>query len=207
MAWNSEDVAQSIRRSIQMILPQKPDGDWTHRLERREVKVEDRPVSVTMLGNSSVTSARETLDQGEITTLYAVTIYGYPVVGASPREARAEGDNIRDSIHNLIRFGMPRDELLKDDLGRPKSGPYRMPLWDFEGINFEAPEGPGNQLALPHDVIWVDQKSVSAQNLADADDDCRRSVVVEMRVTVESPGRTDQIGPAVTGLPGTGTFG
>jgi len=203
-AWGSDSVVRSIRRSIMGILPASTGG-WAHRVEKREIAEDERPVTVTLLGNASVTSARETLDQGEIVTQWSVTLYAYPALGADPRAARREGDVIRDSLHNLIRFGLALHPTLRNANGRPMSGPYRMPLWNWTGVAMDAPAAA--LPALPHDVIWVDRASVVAQNIADPDDPRRRSVVVEFRITVESPGRVrGDAGPVVASLPGYPDF-
>lgn len=199
MAWSSDDVARSIRRYLQLILPAGPT-EWTHRLERRVIPDEERPVGVILLGGSRPLFAREGLDQGEILDQIPVTITCYPEVGADARAARREGDQLRDLLRDWVMIGMPVSDGLTDENGRVKAGPFRLPLWDWDGVSDTA--GEDELPERPHDVITVEQGSLVMENLADPEDERRRSVVIEFRAKIERPGRTTQIGNPVSGISG-----
>lgn len=205
--FEPDDVARSIRRYLGLLVRTGPSPDWTLRLERRVVADDDRPVGVVLLGDATTVQARETFDQGNVVDLYPVTVYLYPPVEADAQKARREGDSLRHLAHRWIRFGFPLRrgpaELLDED-GRPKAGPFRLPLWDWDGIPSEGPADRRRPPENAHDAMIVLPESLTAQNLADEEDERRRTVAVEFRLQVEMPGRVDDRGGGVvSGIQGT----
>lgn len=187
--YEANDVKRSIRKYLAGLL----DDTWTIRIERREVRDEDRPVAVIELGQVSVVRAREALTQGEVETLYPVTVSCYPPLpeaaeDADPppdpiRESEAAAEGVKTLLIRWLMFGLTvRD---KDD--RNWAGPYRIPLYDFADTPLT---GDNRELKdPPHDVLWVDRDGVSAEAIQDPEDLRRWSVVLDLRVTMEEPGR------------------
>lgn len=207
--FEPDDVARSLRRYLEFVLPIGPPPDWTLRLERRNVADEQRPVGVILLGDASTIQARETFEQGMVVDLYPVTLYFYPVVAETAQVARREGDAVRSLIHRLFKFGPVLkgiDPALLDENGRPKAGPFRAPLWNWDGIPSEGPAEDRKPPESAQSAMVVAQNSLVAQNLEDEDDERRRTVAVEFRLEVEYPGREDdRHGGIVTGI--SGSFG
>lgn len=205
----ADDVVRSLRRYLSLVLEPGPPPDWTFRLERRAVADDARPVGVFLLGDVTAVEARETFEQGNVVEQYPVTIYLYPEVAEDAQVARREGDALRSLIHRLFLHGLALKDgppELLDENDRPKAGPFRLPLWDWDGIPSAGPAVDREPPANAHDAMIVLPESLVAQNLDDEDDERRRSVVVEFRLWVERPGRIDDRGGGlVTGV--SGTFG
>lgn len=207
--FEPDDVARSLRRYIGLLLPEGPPPDWTMRLERREVKDEERPVGVINVGEVSTIQARETFEQGNVVDQYPVTIYLYPPVEADAQRARREGDAYRSALHQLLKYGFPLSTLpvfCLDENGRPKAGPFHVPLWDWDGI---PSEGPAEGREPPEEAagsMRIPSESLVCENLTDEDDERRRTVFAEFRIQLEMPGRTDDRGGGtVSGI--SGAFG
>lgn len=202
MAWESNDVRRSIRRYLGLTL-----GDpWTLRIERRQVRDEERPVALVELGPESTLRAREALVQGEVEVGYPVTISAYPALpdraeDADPppdplREAEAAAEALKTRLSRWVSIGMTVKEG-----GQHWAGPFRLPLWDYAGVPLtgEKREGP----KVPHDVLFVPRESLSVEAIQDAEDLRRWSVVADLRVTMEMPGREDQEGYVAERLEGS----
>lgn len=205
MAWELDDVARSVRRYLAMTLPTFPGDEprWKIRVERREVRDEDRPVGVVVLGQIATTRARTSRLQGQVEEVVPVTINLYPPIPEDAtgvdgvREARLEAHQLATQLHQLFNTG------LTVKVGeRHFAGPFNVPLWDYADVPVSGKEKSGP--ADPHDVLWVDDKSLNVQAIQDPDDYRRWSVIANLRVSIERPGR----GPAadeivdVTGLEG-----
>jgi hypothetical protein len=207
--FEPDDVARSVRRYLGLLLPTGPPPDWTLRLERRNVSDDARPVGVVLLGEATTIEARETLEQGTVVDQYPVTVYLYPEVAEDAQVARREGDALRSLLHRLMKLGPALKDgppELLDENERPKAGPYRLPLWDWDGIPSVGEAKDREPPEHAHDAMIVVSDSLNVQNLDDEEDERRRTVVCEFRLWVESPGRTDdRAGGVVTGI--SGTFG
>lgn len=192
--YEANDVKRSIRKYLAALL----DESWTVRIERREVRDEDRPVAVIELGQESIVRAREALTQGEVETAFPVTVSCYPPLPpeaeptADPppdpiREAEAIAEGVKTLLVRWLMFGLTvRTEPTKGTK-RNWAGPYRIPLYDFADTPLT---GPNRELKdPPHDVLWVASENVSAEAIQDAEDLRRWSVVLDFRVTMEQPGR------------------
>ena len=194
MAWESDDVARSIRRYLDPVL----DDAWTIRLERREVADEDRPVAVVETGPESTLRAREAITQGEVESLMPITITLYPPLGPDPAEeedppadpiraARQAAAQLASGLNRWLAYGLTVTTDLEDGGKRHWAGPFRIPLYDYAGVPLTGPDRAGPK--EPHDVLWVPRESVSVEPIQDTDDLRRWSVVCNFRVTVEAPGR------------------
>lgn len=196
MAWEVTDIKRSIRRYLLLTL----DDDWTVRLERREVADDARPVGVVQTGALSVLRARESIPQGEVESLLPITISFYPAVPVAPdkpkegdppfdvnRQADFAADALKSRLERLFLHGMTVTTDNEDGSKRHWAGPFRVPLWDYDGIPLTGPDRAGPE--DPHDVLWVQRESLSVNAIQDPEDDTRYAVVAEFRVTVEEPGR------------------
>lgn len=196
--WEADDVGRSIRRYLALLL----DDDWNVRLERREVRDEERPVAVVEVGPEFTLKAREAITQGNIELLYPVTVNLYPPL---PDED-ADEDALRVAAHqaaklkSLINRWLTIGLTVRDKAGKQWSGPARIPLWDYEGVPLSGPDraGPDD----PHDCLWVGEgaggtassrsfarSTIGASAIQDTEDLRRWSVIAEFRVTMEMPGR------------------
>lgn len=195
--YTDTDIARSIRRYLSLMWDE--DSGWEIRIARKVVADDQRPIAVVLLGDRSPTSARVSRVQGNVVEALPVTIYGYPAVGENEEAATVAAGEIKDLLLRVFEHGLspdPEDEDQEPDW-LAKAGPFRVPLWDYDGIALDKP-GPDK----PHDVIWVDVNSLTGQNLEDPQDGKRRTVVVEFRASIERPGRVIPDGPPVSSLPG-----
>ena len=194
MAWETDDVVRSVRRYLNLTLEEDPPI-WRLRVERREVRDDERPVGVVLSGPLTVLRARSAPEQGEVTSLLPVTVTLYPAAGANPRLARREADALRVRLWRLFAHGIP----VVDGDGRVWSGPFSVPLWDYADVPME---GERTEPEDPHDVLLVEPESLTAEAIQDPDDQARFAVVCSVRVQVEAPGATRVTGaePAVTSV-------
>ena len=189
--YTPQDIKRSIRKYLVALLEEQKG--WTLRIERREVRDEDRPVAVIELGPESVLRAREALTQGEVETLYPVTVSAYPALpeyedNADPpsdpiREAEAAAEELKALLTQWLMFGL----TVTDVKGQHWAGPMRIPLYDYA----ETPLT-GDKRAMeddPHDVLWVQRESIAVNAVQDPDDLRRWSVLLDFRVSMEQPGR------------------
>jgi hypothetical protein len=185
--YDDESIARSVRRYIAPALGQP----WNLMLERQEVRDDARPAGVVELGAAKERRARTSLPQGEVENFIAATVTLYPATDA-PRKAGREARQLAGFLRRLIQFGADpegADELTRAD-GRPMAGPARLPLWDYDGAE-PGTAGPPR----PHDTMWAEDWSADA--IQDPLDARRWSVVLEMRLSWEEPGRLGEQGPNV----------
>lgn len=208
MAWESNDIARSIRRYLSMLLA----DDWTIRIERREVRDEERPVAVVEMGQEQALRARETVPQGEVETLHPITITCYPALPggedddppADPlREAQGKAAALKTLLNRWLMFGLTVKNDIDGDGKWEMAGPYRLPLWDYGDVALFGEER--EVTTDPHDVLAVQRESVNVEAIQDNEDFRRWTVVCEFRVTMEQPGRIrhEDEGYIAEGIEGT----
>lgn len=189
MAYDEDSIARSVRRYVFAVL----DEAWTIDLQRDEVKDDARPAGVVEMGEARLREGRSAIPQGNVTRFAPVTVTLYPVV-QDPRKAGRAARKLSTLMNDLIVFGL---DLRNPDTGRLVAGPERIPLYDYDAVDYDADppviEGPD----LPHDVLWAEDYSSNA--IQDPLDPRRWSVVLEMRVSWEQPGRTVPDAPLATG--------
>lgn len=192
--WQDDDILRSIRRYLAMTLGEDGTGDtgaWKIRLERREVKDEDRPVAVIVAGAMNTTRARTSLIQGPVEEAMPITVSLYPRVMSGSiedvRNGRLEASKLKSQVNELVNTGLT---ITTEVEGRTVNwcGPLRLPLWDYAGVALtgEGKDGPED----PHAVMWVDPPSLSVQAIQDPEDPVRWSVIANFRISIERPGRT-----------------
>ena len=187
--WTADDIARSIRRYLSLALP----DPWTLRVERREVRDEERPVAVVEVGGLAPLRAREAITQGEVESAAPVTVTAYPPLpaeeeGVDPlRQARLEAHAIASGLGRWLTWGMT--VTTKDEDGKTIhwASPFRIPLYDYAGVPLTGDERKGPE--DPHDVMWVPRESIGIEPIADNEDLRRWSVACDFRVSIESPGR------------------
>lgn len=166
-------------------------GAWKLRLERREVKDEERPVAVIVSGPISTVRARTSLLQGDVEEAMPITMTLYPrVLSASAddlRKARQEASRLKSHMTELLNTGLT---VRAEVEGRQVdfAGPFRVPLWDYTDVPLTGAEkgGPGD----PHAVLWVDEASANVQAIQDPEDPVRWTIIANFRISVVRPGRT-----------------
>jgi hypothetical protein len=189
--WSREDILFSIRRYVSEMLGQP----WVLRFERAEIREDERPLGLIDPGASRTTRTRVSVPSGNIERAMPVTISLYPRVGTNARVGRREAEEIADLMHNLIDLGLNLG--VNPNTGRPKAGPLRIPLYDYNDVEGA---GPPN----PYSLLWVDP-GYSVRTLQDPIDWRRWTVITEMTVSWEKAGRTYadwQEGPTVQSVPG-----
>lgn len=179
VAWDIDDVARSIRRYLAGTLEAPP---WTIRTERREVRDDARPVAVIVPGPMLTQRARETRYQGEWTWVAPMTVSCYPAIDKDERKVANDARKLQAQLQRLIVNGIP----VLDTAGALRSGPFRIPLYDYSATDLSGPDKAGPE--DPHDTIWVERESLNVQGIQDPDDPSRWTVVLEFRASVEAPG-------------------
>lgn len=194
------DIARSIKRYLSLMWDE--DSGWTIRTERRVVKDDQRPVAVVLLGQKQILRARSSRNQGMVVEGMPLTLYAYPPVGEDERLANAAAEELADLLMDVFTTGLSPDpkDVDQDPPWYSRSGPFRLPLWDYAGVPLTGKGRAGPE--EPHDVIWVDPDSVTVQNLEDPQDAKRRTVVLEARLSIDRPGRREPQGPVTKEMPG-----
>lgn len=195
VSWDADNIARSVRRYVTDML----GPPWAIDLERTEVSDADRPGGLIEIGLEQVRFARRTIPQGNVSAFRSVTVTLYPSLDA-PRRAGRTARHLADGLMRLIVIGA--DGPMRAS-GRPASGPETLPLYDYSMVALDGTveERTGPEFAF--DVMWAEDYSCRA--LQDPMDAQRWSVILEMRLSYEYPGRvsvTDQAAPIVGSLPG-----
>jgi len=171
-----------------MTMPVRPEDDprWKIRVERREVSEEERPVGVVVLGDLATIRARTSLIQGEVEQMLPVTINLYPAPSSTSADDLRDGRKVADDLATQLDLLFNTGLTVKVG-DRHFAGPFRIPLWDYAEIPLTGKEkkGPGD----PHDVLWVEEKSLLVKAIQDPEDARLWSVIANMRVSFERPGR------------------
>lgn len=190
--YDPDDIARSVRRYVAEML----GPPWALGLERKEVKDEARPAGSVELGAVSVRRSRSTIPQGEVSRFMPVTVTLYPGL-AAPREAGRTARMLAHGLERLISSGAEGPIFAS---GRPASGPERIPLYDYSPVPLEGSTAEREGPALPHDVLWAEDYSTRA--VQDSQDPRRWTVVLELRVSWEAPGRIGPDAPIAVAMPG-----
>lgn len=180
-----EDFARSIRRYLGLMLTQP----WDLRLQREEVRDDARPAGAIETGREQERWARDSVPQGDRIMFMPVTVSLYPALG-EPRAAGRAARQLAGDVRDLLQVG--GDGVVFSD-GRRASGPKRIPLWDYAAA---APGSAGPP--FPYDVMRVENLSVDS--IQDPMDARRWSVIAELRLSYELPGREPDPAPVVVDI-------
>lgn len=188
--YEPDDIVRSVRRYVAVML----GPPWQLDLERKEVADDARPAGVLETGPEAVRRARATVPQGSVELFMPLTVSLYPPL-AEPREAGRAARRLSGSLLDLLLVGA--DGPVFAD-GRRAAGPERIPLYDYSNIPLigTAAERAGPE--FPHDVLWVED--YSARPVQDPLDPQRWTVVLELRVSYERPGRVGPVAPLTARL-------
>jgi hypothetical protein len=203
--WQDDDIQRSIRRYVAMALESPP---WKVRVERREVRDEERPVGVVLIGPVTPLRARSSLIQGNIEEAMPVTVNLYPAIAEGSaddiRTSRLEAAKLKALLADLMTIGLT---VTSEEEGRVRNwaGPMTLPLWDYDDVPVTGKDkaGPTN----PHDVLWIIPGSLTTSAIQDPDDSHRWSVIASFRVSVERPGRVAPEEETMTVTKVVGSYG
>jgi hypothetical protein len=193
MAWTEDDVVRSLRRYVAEML-----DDWVIRLQREEVRDDERPAAVIEAGVVSAPMARAAIDQGDVENVLPVTFTAYPSMEGSVRDAGKRARDLKQHLSDLITYGL---DLGDDAGGRPLAGPFRIPLYDYADVALSGPDRAGP--VEPGGRILV--RDHSADDVQDPIDPKRWTVVLELRLAWYRPGRRGPVGEPLRDQPLIGT--
>jgi hypothetical protein len=189
--WSRDDVIFSLRRYLAETLGQP----WVLRFERTEIRNEERPMGYLELGPGRTTRSRSTVPQGNVERAAAITINLYPKGGTDARAGRRVAEATAQLLQDVIDFGL---DLGNDRNGRPKAGPYRIPLYNYKDVVGAGP-------SEPYDRLWMGE-DFSVRTIQDPVDPRLYAVIGEGTLSWEAAGRTygaaDERG-VVLDVPGT----
>jgi hypothetical protein len=199
--YSPDDVARSLQRYYAAMLgdnvaDDESKGRWEWRAQREEVADDARPVAVLDMGAERVTAARTVVPQGNVTVEMPYTLTLYPPLN-TPRVAGSFARKLAGHLTDALVIGI--------DLGvyvttaprtRPVAGPMRLPLWDYSATPLTGSGRAGP--ASPVDHLWVED--VSSHAIQDPADAQRWTVVSDVRLSWEKPGRVYPDGPLVDRL-------
>lgn len=190
VVWQDDDIVRSVRRYLGMMLGDSGQEEWKLRVERREVKDEQRPVGVVLSGPIQTKRARSSLVQGGVEEVMPLTISLYPpLAGGSVdeiRSGRLNASKLKSLLNDLLVIGLTLTTT-EDGRVRNWAGPWVLPLWDYTDVPVTGTEKEGPE--DPHAVLWIEENSLAVQALQDPEDAKRWSVIANFRVTLERPGR------------------
>lgn len=210
--WQPDDVQRSIRRYLSQTLTTiDPAKRWRLAFLRDQVRDDQRPAGLLEMGIVSGSgTSRVSPEQGNVIEAAPVTISLWPEMhddtGAllEPRVAERYARALKGQVYDLFRFGLDLPPLPADHLthpGRPRCGPERIPLYDYAQSTTTGTAEQRRGPADPHDWLWADRYSTRA--IQDPEDPRRWTVICELSVSWERPGRVGPVAPVVRELIGT----
>ena len=190
--YGMDDVVRSVRRTVAEML----GPPWNLDLERREVPDDERPAGLIEPGAPSRRPARTSIPQGNVVHLLPLTVTLYPSL-EEPRISGRTARQLAQGLEDLAAYGT-EGPVFQD--GRPASGPERWPLYDYVDVPLEGTPEERRGPAFPHDVMWLED--AAARTIQDVQDPTRWTVVLDVRVSWEAPGRVGPPAPIVRSMPG-----
>lgn len=184
--YDVDDIARSVRRYVSELL----GPPWELNLERTDVADDSRPAGLVELGQARVRRARASIPQGSVEMFMPVTVTLYPSL-APPREAGRTARGLAHGLQQLVQTGLVGPTFAD---GRRSAGPERIPLYDYSPVPLTGTDEERVPPAHAHDVLWAEDYGTRA--LQDPMDPQRWTVVLELRVSWEQPGRADEVAQA-----------
>lgn len=210
MSFSLDDVSLSLRRYLsKCLVPADPARPWGIRLEREQVVDDERPVAVIESGRVATPTKRAALDQGWITSSVPLTVTCYPETTGTVRESGRRARQLKQRLEDLMTYGLDLGEAARFPGGpvRPRAGPDRIPLYDYAGVLLEGTDAERSLPPATEPTGWLRVNDSGALSVQDPEDARRWTVVLELRVSWERPGRMPQAtidAPIVQHVPGTG---
>lgn len=209
--YQPDDVQRSIRRYLSQTLETiDPAKRWRLAFQAEQVRDDQRPQGLIELGRIAGSGrSRVAIPQGNVIEGAPVTITLWPemhdAAGAllNVRVAERYAKAYAGQVYDLFRFGLDLPPLPADHPthpNRPRCGPERVPLYDYSQAATTGPPADRQGPADPHDWLWVE--SYSARAIQDPEDARRWTVIAELTVSWERPGRVGPPATPVTGMPG-----
>lgn len=152
---------------------------WTVRTEREQVADDARPVAVVEVTSPEASlQARETVPQGDVHRSQTFTLTLYPEVERTAAEARQRAARDASLLLGAIAGGLVDGDAVL-------SGPFRLPVYDFEGVPVKG-SGRGGP-AVPYG--WLSVEDAPVRPVQDPEDARRWTVVCDLRMTWWQGGR------------------
>jgi hypothetical protein len=176
------DVQRSFRRWLWLALA---DDSWTLRDTRFEVPDDQRPAGYIDVSTPTTTPfARTGIPQGDVQKRVTLTATLYPTTNGSAEETAERASMLADEMDRCITHGVVvpvNGPVPEQALGYPLA----LPLWNFAGLSLDQAPAPG---AVP--LTYADVDSVTARPIPDPLDDRRWTVVLELRLSWWTGGRS-----------------
>lgn len=189
-AFALDDRHRSLRRFAMNALGSPP---WTVRTERQPVTDEDRPVAIVEPSTAVVTlRSRTSVPQGPIERQQTFAVVLYPAMGDTAADSRLIASTAAELLDRAIAVGLVQDD------GALLTAPEMLPLYDFDGVPVKGALRAGS--AEPYG--WLRVEDYPVRPIQDPEDPLRWSVVCDLRVSWEQPGRERPSAPRVTGTSG-----
>lgn len=182
-----DDVHRSLRRYVsQMLMP-----PWVIRTERQPMTPDQRNVAVVEPASPVTTGRHRTsIPQGNVEKMMAFSVMAYPELGGTSAESRVTAQGIADLLDAGFSFG------LIDDEGINIGGPFRVPVYDFEGVPVNTKGRRGG--AVAYGYAWVED-GMAVRPIQDPLDPLRFTVACDLRLSWERGGRLVAPAPAASG--------
>lgn len=198
MNFSLDDRRRSLRRFLMMAVGSPP---WTVYVAREHVADDARPAALIEPASPAGPgrAARISIPQGNRERRQTFSLMLFPAFldgDGNPleiEEARLAADTAAQQLEDALALG------LIDDDGSAWSAPERLPMFDFAGVavSGELRAGP----AESYGWMWVDEFPVRV--IQDTDDPLRFTVVCDLRLSWEAPGRAEHPGQLAGDLSGT----
>lgn len=175
-------MQRSARRWLALALA---DDAWSLEDERIEVADDQRPVGIVETTTPvSVEFARVSIPQGDVRKRTTVTVTLYPITSGTAQECGRRARELVDAIEEAWTFGLVVPGAVPgvdpDVFAWP---PSALPLWDAGLLADDA-------AVVGGPIAFALADSVTVRDIPDPLDDRRWTVVLELRLTWWSGGRS-----------------
>lgn len=194
-----EDVLRSLRRYAWLMVADLStlEQRWRVRLQRTRVADEERPVAIIDPGVLTVLWAREgTIRQGDVQKGRPFTATFYPEVAMTP----ARSAQLARLLEARLDAGFTRGLVSNEGPQRHIGGPFRVPVYDFDGVPIDGPERGGPDEPYMHANIVP--SSLTIRPIQDPLDERRYTVVLSMRLAWWQAGRWTDHAPVADDMGG-----
>lgn len=196
--FSLDDRQRSLRRFVIETLGSPP---WVVRLQREVVKEEQRPAAVIEPTSGVLPGdipSRTTVPQGDIDLMQSFALAFYPALadgrGAdlSPAAAAQQARVIAERLTQSLMIGLVLDD------GSRWSYPWRLPLFDFDGVPIEGRARAGTD----EPYAWMNVAEAPVRAIPDPVDPLRWTIVSDLRMTWRQGGALAPEAPLVRDFSG-----